>query len=237
MSTILRDAIPTAAVFEMFWSAGYRRSRSTRAREVTSEHVAEWAVTGRRSFGGHNYDFAGERQVVTVKIGLNVVSLGTPAVCDRSGAAPDPQHMRSACCHDLNGSRSSRFTAQLPRQCVPCASYGSGHSPDLPPSPYAATWANVGACVPAPCSPGRSALTVRPSRRPAGVFWVAAVAVPGPVPVSGPLCLVSPSVVSPSAVAVPLFRLPSVLVPSLPTCRCGHKGRGSADPGTAGRSP
>ena len=136
-----------------------------------------------------------------MKIGLNVVSLGTPAVCDRSGAAPDPQHMRSACCHDLNGSRSSRFTAQLPRQCVPCASYGSGHFPDLPPSPYAATWANVGALPGRPSAVLLNSGSLPPPRR--ALVWVAAVAVPGPVPVSGPLCLVSPSVVSPSAVAVP----------------------------------
>src|ERR1035441_4179942 len=41
--------------------------------------------------------------------------------------------------------------------------------PVLPPVPYPATWANVGACL---RLQGRSALPVRPSRRPAGVFWV-----------------------------------------------------------------
>jgi FkbM family methyltransferase len=45
------------AVFEAFWSHGYRATSVDTGRVVAQLDVAEWARTGRRSFGGHNYVF------------------------------------------------------------------------------------------------------------------------------------------------------------------------------------
>jgi FkbM family methyltransferase len=46
-----------AAVFETFWSHGYHATSVDTDRVVTQTDVAEWARSGRRSFGGHNYVF------------------------------------------------------------------------------------------------------------------------------------------------------------------------------------
>jgi FkbM family methyltransferase len=46
-----------SAVFEMFWSAGYKSESFNPRREVTPEHVTEWTAAGRTTFGGQNYAF------------------------------------------------------------------------------------------------------------------------------------------------------------------------------------
>jgi FkbM family methyltransferase len=46
-----------AALFDMFWSAGYSAESVHARREVTREDVTEWAAAGRSAFGGYNYAF------------------------------------------------------------------------------------------------------------------------------------------------------------------------------------
>jgi hypothetical protein len=46
-----------AAVFETFWSAGYKSESVDARREVTGQHVTEWKAAGRTTFDGPNYAF------------------------------------------------------------------------------------------------------------------------------------------------------------------------------------